>query len=116
MPTYQGFGGFLPAVSSVVRGAVGALPTIARGATGAIVPAAAGAVGAAIYDAAGNLIGYTQKKKTRRMNPLNIRAARRAIRRICGVRQVCSSIERQLPTRAQAGGRRSCKPKRKGCR
>jgi uncharacterized protein RhaS with RHS repeats len=50
-----------------------------------------------LYDAAGNLVG-TQRKR-RRMNPTNIKAARRAIRRIRGARRVLQRIERSLPTR-----------------
>lgn len=98
----------LPAIGTVVRGAAGALPTIFRGAAGA---AAAGAIGAAIYDAAGNLIGYQQKKKARHMNPLNVKAARRAIKRICGVRTVCHSIESQLPTRGSPTRKRKARCK-----
>lgn len=51
-------------------------------------------VGALVYDTAGNLMGRTSK---RQMNPLNQRAARRAIRRIKRVRKIASSIERALP-------------------
>lgn len=51
-------------------------------------------VGALVYDAAGNLMGRTSK---RQMNPLNQRAARRAIRRIKRVRKIVNSIERALP-------------------
>lgn len=38
-------------------------------------------------------------KKSRRMNPGNARAARRAISRIKGVRHLLQSIERELPRR-----------------
>jgi len=51
--------------------------------------------GEAIYDAAGNLIGY--KPRRRRMNPLNPKAARRAIRRVKSVRKMLQTIEKQLP-------------------
>jgi hypothetical protein len=44
------------------------------------------------FDAAGNPI-----KKRRRMNPLNARAAKRAIRRIKAVRKITAGIERALP-------------------
>ena len=37
--------------------------------------------------------------RNRRMNPLNPSAARRAIRRIKSLRKICSSIEKQMPTR-----------------
>jgi len=39
-------------------------------------------------------MGY---RKRRRMNPLNVRAARRAIRRIKAVRKITADIERSLP-------------------
>lgn len=45
------------------------------------------------FDAAGNPLG----KKRRRMNPLNARAAKRAIRRIKAVRKITAGIERALP-------------------
>lgn len=37
------------------------------------------------------------KRKPRRMNPMNVRAARRAIRRIKAVRKITHEIERALP-------------------
>lgn len=67
-------------------------PTVGRVAAGA---ATAAYVGGAIYDAAGNYLG--QSRKRRRMNPLNARAARRAIRRIKAVRKITMDIERSLP-------------------
>ena len=45
-------------------------------------------------------------KKRRRMNPLNARAARRAIRRIKAVRRITNDIERSLP-KARAARPRS---------
>lgn len=39
------------------------------------------------------------RKKYRRMNYTNVKAAKRAIRRIKGVRKICQDIERQLPKR-----------------
>lgn len=50
------------------------------------------------FDAAGNPL-----KKRRRMNPLNARAAKRAIRRIKAVRKITAGIERALP-KAKARG------------
>lgn len=44
------------------------------------------------------------KRPGRRMNPLNVKAARRAIRRIKGVRKICNDIERSLPMRRARGG------------
>lgn len=66
------------------------LPTIGR------ETARAGAAGAAALGLSG-LFGGT--KKRRRMNPLNVKAARRAIRRINAVRKITRDIEKQLPTR-----------------
>lgn len=37
------------------------------------------------------------KKKRRRMNPMNVKAARRAIRRVKAARKMLQEIERQLP-------------------
>ncbi|MGH8833336.1 MAG: hypothetical protein ACREXV_19970 [Polaromonas sp.] len=51
-------------------------------------------IGGLVYDAAGNLQGAT---KRRQMNPLNARAARRAVRRIKSVRKLCQRIESTLP-------------------
>ena len=45
-------------------------------------------------------------KKRRRMNPMNIRAARRAIRRIRGARRILMRIERSMP-KARTHHRRS---------
>lgn len=44
------------------------------------------------------------RKKGRRMNAGNAKAARRAIRRIKGVRDLLKSIERELPRRPAARG------------
>lgn len=56
-------------------------------------------VGGLVYDAAGNLQG---KAATRRMNPLNPRAARRAIRRVKAVRKLCHKLESALPKQKAA--------------
>jgi hypothetical protein len=58
----------------------------------------------------GSLMAMTPKKKYRRMNPMNAKAARRAIRRIKAVRKITHDIEAQLP-RARAS-RKVCPPKR----
>jgi hypothetical protein len=42
-------------------------------------------------------VTYTVGRKRRRMNPMNVRAARRAIRRIRGARKILQRIERSLP-------------------
>jgi len=48
---------------------------------GSVVKTAAGtAAGVAVYDAAGNYLG--QRKKSRRVNPLNYKALTRALRRV----------------------------------
>lgn len=71
------------------------IPSLGRVLTGRA--ATAGAVGFAagqLFDAAGNPV-----PKRRRMNFGNAKAARRAIRRIKGVRRLLKSIEDQLPRR-----------------
>lgn len=66
----------LPALPAVTR----SLPGIGRvaGTVGRAVGAAA--TGYAIYDAAGNFIG--NRKRSRRINPLNYRALNRALSRV----------------------------------
>lgn len=67
-------------------------------------------IGSAVFDAAGNFLGHRAR---RTMNPLNPKAARRAIRRVKAVRKLCHSIESQLP---KAKSRGACPPRRKkGC-
>lgn len=79
--------------------------------TGAVV---ATIVAGMAYDLAGNLLGPAPRRY-RRINPCNARAARRAIRRIKGVRKLLHSIEKQLPKqRSHSGGRPSFG--RKKCR
>jgi len=84
---------------------MGGLPTVLPGA-GAIIGGVAGrigmgkigravvggAVGAAIFDQAGNLIGYG--KKRRRINPLNYRALKRALRRVEGAHNAMKRVGR----------------------
>lgn len=77
----------------------GAAAIAARGGLATVSKKVAGAlgwvtVGGLVYDAAGNLQGRASR---RQMNPLNQRAARRAIRRIKRVRKIVNSIERALP-------------------
>lgn len=94
----------LGAVAGVGAGAVklsaskalAVIPKSAPGIGKTVAAIAGGTIaGEAIYDAAGNLIGYKQKR--RRMNPLNPKAARRAIRRVKSVRKMLQGIEKQLP-------------------
>lgn len=73
--------------------------------TKALGAGVAGSVaGGALYDAAGNYLG--ERPRRRRMNPMNHRAAKRAIRRVKAVRKILMNIEKQLP-KAKA---RSCPP------
>jgi len=78
--------------SSVLRRVPGGIGTIATG-VGA---------GMMLYDAFGNPVS----RRRRRMNPMNARAARRAIRRIKGARKMLMQIERQLP-KARTAQRRT---------
>lgn len=70
------------ATSQVIPGVGRAVASGSVRRIGGRVLAAAGTVatGAAIYDAAGNLIG--NRKRSRRINPMNHKAAMRAVRRI----------------------------------
>lgn len=54
--------------------------------------------GAALQPTSSAQMGMPRKR--RRMNPLNARAARRAIRRIKAVRRITRDIERSLPKQA----------------
>lgn len=80
--TRAGVMSILPGIGAVGRGAARQLPGVVAG-------AAAGAL----------FSGGGEKKKYRRMNPLNVKAARRAIRRIKAVRKITRDIEKSLPTR-----------------
>jgi hypothetical protein len=64
-----------------------------------LFPSIPGVSGAAPGGAPLTVAGYTLVKRRRRMNPTNIKAARRAIRRIRSTRRVLQRIERLLPTR-----------------
>lgn len=55
------------------------------------------ASGGLVFDQAGNVVGRVNP--SRRINPLNHRAARRAGRRIKAVMKLCRSIESSLPKR-----------------
>lgn len=89
----------LPGVGTVLRKAGGVL----GGAVG----------GAVVVDQMGNILGRTGRRR-RSMNPLNPKAAGRAIRRIKGVRKFCQRIEASLPKRKASvsrapGGKKSCR-------
>lgn len=74
---------------------VGWLPRVGRAAA-----AAAGwiAVGSYFLDASGNVVGV---RTSRRMNPLNHRALRRAIRRVKGATKICREVERITGSRTR---------------
>lgn len=83
-------------------GFVSALPSVLAGA-GRVLASRGGQIASGVgagllFDELGNLIGGTRKR--RRMNPLNARAARRAIRRIKAVRKITRDIEKSLPKQA----------------
>lgn len=63
------------------------------------------AVGGLVYDAAGNLVG--QRAPARRINPMNVKAMRRSIRRVKAGRKICAEIDRMLPKRRAAA---ACAP------
>ena len=103
MPVAPGFGGGLPTSLVPIRGArLPALPRAPGLPPGLPVPVAPGGFGAGAGGACP--AGFHLDKRTRsrcvrnrRMNPLNGRAATRAIRRIKGARKMLQKIERQLP-------------------
>lgn len=72
---------------------------------GLALAAGAGAAGAAGVGAL--MRGHGGGKRYRRINPLNPKAARRAINRIKALRKLTHDIERQLP-------KQKCAPARKG--
>lgn len=63
--------------------------------------------GGLVFDAAGNLMGSVAR---RRMNPLNARALRRAIRRVKSARGICRDVESMLPRRKAAA---PCPPRKR---
>jgi len=77
----------LPGAGAILGGVAGRI-----GMRGIARTVAGGAVGAAIFDAAGNLIGYG--KKRRRINPLNYRALKRALRRVEGAHNAMKRVGR----------------------
>lgn len=76
--------GMVPMQSSLV-----VPPSVIKRGAEVAVGAGAGVLGSMLFD--------DRKKKYRRMNYGNMKAARRAIRRIKGTRKMLKEIERQLP-------------------
>lgn len=75
----------LPAIRSLPgAGAVGGAVRVG----GKIAGAAA--TGAILYDAAGNIIG--QRKRSKRINPLNHKALTRALRRVCSAKNLADRL------------------------
>lgn len=93
-------GGAAKVATSASRALVPIGKAVAKPGVGKIVAGGiAGTVaGDYLYDKAGNIIGT--RRRTRRMNPMNVKAARRAIRRVKSARKILKSIEKQLPKAA----------------
>jgi len=66
-----------------------------------------GAGAAALGAGAVSMLGGGARRRYRRMNPLNHRAATRAVKRIKAVRKLCRSIESSLPKQRSA----TCAPR-----
>lgn len=112
------------AVSSISSALAGNVPRVSTGQYGGVanfMPASSGSqVLSSLFDPflttpEGGVVDYLTPdvlvrpvgRKRRRMNPLNARAARRAIRRIKAVRRITNDIERSLPkARSRAPARR----------
>lgn len=71
--TIGSVGKTLPAIGSIGKAVLPGIGKVAK-------VAGAAATGYAIYDAAGNFLG--NRKRSRRINPMNYRAANRALKRI----------------------------------
>jgi hypothetical protein len=106
LPTVIGYGTrALPGLGKVAVGGV-------RGVAGKVGRAVGGAAtGYAIYDAAGNFLGT--RKKYRRMNPMNYRALKRAVKRIKGARKFVRLIDKVGGPVHKSRG--ACAPKRRSC-
>lgn len=91
----------LPAAGAVVRGAIGAGRGLLSAANRWCMrnPKTCASLGGAGIVADMMRSGEI-KRPGRRINPLNVRAARRALRRIKAVRKITAQIERALPRRA----------------
>lgn len=120
----------LPAIASGGRAVVSKLPAVlpgvgeilgtktlgkvltSPGVQGAIGGIVGGAIGEAVFDGGGGAAGAPKRRK---MNYCNMKAANRAVRRICGARNALRKIEQSLPTRGKTrpGG---CTKRKKTCR
>jgi len=118
----------LPRLGGLIRTLPGkGLITAGRAAAGGLIkkyPRSASALaqlglvaaGSYVLDQAGNIVG--RRAPARRINPLNVKAARRAARRIKSAMKVCRTLESCLPKRrapaacapafTRARGRRKC--------
>lgn len=86
----------LPAVAGGAAAVAGRIPRIVRAAGGAVAAGAA-------FEAGSRLVGGGgERKRYRRVNPANVQALRRAIRRMDGFRKLAASVNTC-----------SCAPKRK---
>lgn len=95
-PALPGLGTIVSTAGKVLRSTPGAV--------------AAGVAGTAAVDYL--MDDCRPRKRYRRMNYMNGKAAKRAIRRIKGVRKICADIERQLPKRTvktKATGGKTCR-------
>jgi hypothetical protein len=109
----------LPMLPAVIGAGARVLPGLGRIGTtvGKVVGSRVGkavgaaATGIAIYDAAGNFLGT--RKKYRRMNPMNYRALKRAVKRIKGARKFVRLIDKVGGPVHKSRG--ACAPKRRSC-
>lgn len=85
-------GAIASGAKKLVTGA-GGLPTIGREVA---IGAGLTLAGGMLFDQSGQPVG---RLKSRRMNPLNAKAARRAIRRVKSVQKMLNSIVKNLPRR-----------------
>ena len=99
----------LPGVQTAISLARRAAPVASKVLPGVGTAIAVAGAGSMLYDEVTGMFHHTRRR--RRMNPLNVRAARRAIRRIKAVRKITNEIERSLPkarsTARSRGGYRS---------
>lgn len=87
----------LPAVAGAAGAAASRIPRIVRAAGGAVAAGAAFEAGTRLIGGGGG-----ERKRYRRVNPANVQALRRAIRRMEGFRKLAASVNTC-----------SCAPKRK---
>jgi hypothetical protein len=103
----------LPQIGAAIGRVTGMLPASVRASLPTLsrrIAEASGwiVVGGLVYDAAGQLMGKTRRR--RRVNPLNYRAAMRAVRRLHQLQTFNTRLEQCLPTRKTS---RKTWPKRK---